>query len=183
MSHRTLLTRLPDALARLREFKCIAAAEDPEVEALRAAYLGSGDDFFIMTSGAAALARYERICGVVATPDETEEFRRKRLLMRLSVQLPFTYRWLLERLDEYYGQENFEVALDTDAYSLDVRIKLGAKDLFSVVKDMLTQVVPANVALSVELIYNTWGKLKQKEITWGSASSRTWGELKEEHLA
>jgi hypothetical protein len=176
---RKLIDCLPPPLAALREFKVAMGAEDPEFDLLWAAYDSAYGSPFIETAGADGIARMERICGVVPDERDSLDTRRMRLLVLNNFATPLTYRWLLARLGDIYGT-NFTAALDPGAYTLDIGIGLASKSLLRLAEDIIGWAVPANIAVNIHLLYNSWGTLKQT--TWGGIGARTWIQAKEDPL-
>jgi hypothetical protein len=178
---RKLIDYLPEIIAKIREFKLLTTAEDPEFELLWQSHDEVVNNMFIDSCDMDALTRYEKIFHILANPEtENEEFRKKRLKISLSTEPPFSYRWLLIRLDVLYGSENLDITFDPNNYRLDIGVELGSKNLLALVKEFTEAVVPANIILTVELIYNTWEMIAS--MTWGQASTLTWNELKTEVL-
>jgi hypothetical protein len=180
-SDRFLLDYLPPELAKLREMKAIMSGEDPEFDLVWSAVDQTVDNCFIQTADDEALARLERIAGIA--PDaEPREFRVVRYLTKINNRIPYTWRWFLRRLDTLYGLNNLMLTLDTDSYSLSIKIKLGVKHLKDLVADLAEQTVPQNLLLSVEFLYNLWGTYTAKSKTWGDMRGRTWRQMKEDEV-
>lgn len=64
---------------------------------------------FALTADATGITALERIYEIRANPAaEDLEFRRQRLLNRMRMKVPFTFAFLLERLDEVIGKDKYK---------------------------------------------------------------------------
>lgn len=67
---------------------------------------------FVLTADERGIAAFERIYEIRADPAiENLEFRRERLLNRIRTSPPFTFRFLLQRLDEIIGAGKYKAWL------------------------------------------------------------------------
>lgn len=89
------------------------------MEALAAAIHAVADNFFFQTMDAGAVAMWEKIFGIVPNPQtETLDFRRQRVLNRVSMQPPFTLGFLYQKLDQIIGKGKYEIHVDYPNYTL-----------------------------------------------------------------
>lgn len=76
---------------------------------------------------------------------------------------------------------NVEVdVIENKDYSFTVRF-IGEKGIpknLQDFKDMLEEIKPAHLAYNLEFTYTVWDFLKEKQLTWSSASEQTWDQLK-----
>ena len=69
-----------------------------------------------------AVSEWEKIFGITADPEtETLDFRRARIINRLSMQPPYTLGFLYQKLDELIGKGRWEVNVDYPNYTLYIK--------------------------------------------------------------
>ena len=67
---------------------------------------------FVLTADVRGIELFERIYEIKADPaTEGLEFRRDRILNRMQMRIPFTFRFLLRRLDELIGKDKYRAWL------------------------------------------------------------------------
>jgi len=170
----------PEFLARVREFSILADAEDAELETLRQAIDNILNDQFIETATDRGIARRESILGIVPYGDDTLETRRFRVAGKWLNRLPYTYRMLIERLNALLGEGKYVVELHKEPYTLRVLIELVVKRQFDAAKEMLREVVPANLSLTIELRYNQHQTLRP--LTHGAMRAYRHIDIREEAI-
>lgn len=118
-----LLRYLPEWFRQVLDFRVLLDAEQPEFEALDRGLSQVRDNFYIQTGDAGALRQMERVLGIA--PDlsaESLEFRRTRVLNRMSIQPPFSLRFLYGKLDQLAGAGRWAVRVDYPGYGLYVSV-------------------------------------------------------------
>jgi len=170
----------PEFLARVREFELLADIKDDELAVLRQAIDDVLNDQFIETATERGIARREAILGIVPYGDDTLETRRFRVAGRWLNRLPYTMRMLQERLDKLLGEGHYVIELHKEPYTLRVLIELTVKRQFDAAKEMLREVLPANLHLIVELRYNQHMTVGQ--LTHGALSAYRHIDIREEAI-
>ena len=144
----------PPIMQELREFQKIAEIEDSLFEQLKQEIENIVNDQFIQTATEKGIARRERMLKISPFADDTLETRRFRVQGVWNDKLPYTYRVLLERLDSLCGPDGYVMELNAGEYSLNIKIELTRKRMFDEVVRITRQMVPANIVITVELLYN-----------------------------
>lgn len=104
------------------------------------------DNQFIMTSNERAISYRENELGIMANPAvETLDFRRIRLMNRISMQPPFTAKFLRERLDELIGVGKYTLTIDYDNYTIYIESVAENQVYAHEVAVTLTRIKPANM--------------------------------------
>jgi hypothetical protein len=179
---RRLIDYLPPAIRNVREYRAIMdGGEQDEIAALWDAVDAAFDDQFMDSATANGVGRWESILGIRPKGTDTLDARKFRILTRLNEQLPYTLPALRNMLQSLCGEDGYSVEAQNGLYALTVKIALVAKSNFDDVDALLKKVVPANMAVALELKYNTWGILKG--FTWGELKAGTWKGIKEDALA
>lgn len=113
-----LMPYLPEWFRQIKDFEALINTETQEFEVL-AAFIGAvRDNFYVQTADVGTVAQYEGLFGIIASPVETLDFRRARILNRLSVQPPFTLPFLYEKLNQIIGAGKWSVVMDYSTYTL-----------------------------------------------------------------
>lgn len=157
----TILDLWPPILQEIREFQKIAEIEDVDLEALRQELENIVDDQFIQTATERGIARREKILRVTPFADDTLDSRRFRIRGLWNEKLPYTYRTLIEKLDNLCGADGYVITLDEGEYSLNVKVELTARRMLDAVSETAKRMLPANIAVTVELRYNQYSTLSQ----------------------
>lgn len=100
---------------------------------------------FVLTSDLDGIRIYESMLGITATNTENIEFRRKRVINRLSMTPPYTLNFLKEKLDELIGVGNWILTLDYDNYIMYIESSAFNQNWYQEIRVTLTKVKPANI--------------------------------------
>ena len=146
---------MPDILKEVYEFNQIFNAEEPELSLIFAKCDMLLDECFIDTLDAYGCARWESMLAIKAKDTDTLELRRLRIKAALNGDTPYTMRSLKNKLDALCGEGNFILKYANDIYTLTVGLGLPAKSQFDYLKQVLEEIVPANIVIDIYLMYNT----------------------------
>lgn len=156
------------------EIELIAEAEGQVVDALDAALQTLVNNQFIMTADSQGLSALEALYGLGNSPNESIEFRRKRLIEEKSKQPPFTYKWLQQRLDVILDGE-YVIERDVRTQSLKIYVLLTKAEFLPLVADYIINIIPVSMIVSVDLLYNTYGDVAVK--TYGALAAYEYGKI------
>lgn len=173
-----LIERLPPFLQEIVEIRELTEAEQPEFDEVAAAVRNMPSELFLFTMGELGVRRWEKILGIASKATETIEERRNRVVMKLMAKLPYSYRRLLEMLEQVCGKDGFIVELDAAKYSLTVKVAVERAANFPDVVELIDNVAPANLLVTVLQLYYRWRDYAS--YTWADVSDMTWQQLKEE---
>lgn len=114
-----VLSLLPPWFREIGEFQEIAKTEQEQLEQLAKAVQTTQGNLFFQKMDRGAVEEWEKIFHIIPNPKmETLEFRRLRLLNRISIRPPFTLGFLYQKLDELIGTGKWTVEVDYDQYTL-----------------------------------------------------------------
>lgn len=103
---------LPATDGKKREFQGINAGESPEMSLTWDGIDRVFVNQFLLTADEYGISRWEKMFRIMANPAaEDLEFRRQRLLNRMQMKVPFTFRFLLQRLDDMIGPGKYNAWL------------------------------------------------------------------------
>ena len=171
---------LPDVLKNVTEMRAIMKAETPIVQAIWNACEDCMNDQFISEATENGIARREKMLNITPYATDTLEDRRFRLLSRYNENTPYTRKSLANMLETLCGKNKYKLTILTSEFTVKVKVALTVKKQADSVSELLERILPYNMAFSVELLYNTWQKLKP--YTWADVHRFAWKELKEEVL-
>lgn len=101
---------------------------------------------FILTADEETIEVYEKMFSILANPaTESLEFRRERILNRMSLQPPFTMRWLQNKLDEIIGVGKWNAYVDYANRTLYVESFVVNQLWFNELRITINRIKPCNL--------------------------------------
>ena len=101
---------------------------------------------FILTADEETISVYEKMFSILANPTtETLQFRRERILNRMSLQPPFTMRWLQNKLDEIIGVGKWNAYVDYANRTLYVESFVVNQQWFNELRITINRIKPCNL--------------------------------------
>ena len=137
---------LPDWYKPIEDFQQIIAAEKGQLITMLSDMTAVKGNFFFATMDEGAVSEWENILGIV--PDlstETLEFRRLRLINRLSTKPPFSIRFLRQKLDELIGAGNYVLTVDGSAYTIYIEASASNQGYAIEVARTINAIKPAHI--------------------------------------
>lgn len=149
-----LIDYLPEFMQDMKEIKVLLSAEDTDVEVLKIDIEDIFKDQYFLEATETGLKHYEDMLNIVPKLTDTFETRRFRLLSKFSESLPYTEITVKKQLETLCGKDEFSFKVVFDSYRVIVRVALTSKAMFDEVKMLLERVLPANLILDLDLMYN-----------------------------
>lgn len=101
---------------------------------------------FVLTANEYGIEQYENMLSIIPNPStETLEFRRDRIINRLSMTPPFTFRFLKKKLDEIIGVGKWKAYIDFSNYTLYVESSANNQIWFEEIIITMSNLKPANI--------------------------------------
>lgn len=142
----SLIAQLPDWYAQILDYQALMEAEQPSFDALADEIIAVADNFFFQTMDASAVIMWEQIFNIAADPTyEDIEFRRTRVLNRISTKPPFTLGFLYQKLDELIGPGEWEVTVDYPNYTLYIESSAQNQSYAQEVAFTINRIKPAHI--------------------------------------
>ena len=117
-----LLNLLPPWYRRILDYQQICETEQTEFETIYSTLNVVNQNLFLQTMDEGTVSQWEKIFGITADLEtETLDFRRARIINRLSMQPPYTLGFLYQKLDELIGKGKWEVNVDYPNYTLYIK--------------------------------------------------------------
>lgn len=128
------------------DFQALCQTEGEELQAMAAAMERVRANLFVQTMDEATTAEWEAIFHIVPNPvTEPLDFRRNRVLNRLSMHPPFTLTFLHQRLDALFGPGNWEVEVDYPNYTLYIEAAVEDQQYFSEMSITMDLIKPCHI--------------------------------------
>lgn len=141
-----MLGLLPPWYREVLDYQQICQTEQQMFEALAQEITAVADNFFLQTMDAGSVSQWEQIFGI--TPNlttETLEFRRDRLINRLSTRPPYTIWFLYQKLDELIGPDQWTVNVDYPNYTLYIESSAENQQYATEVAYTINAIKPAHI--------------------------------------
>ena len=101
---------------------------------------------FILTADEETISVYEKMFSILTNPTtETLQFRRERILNRMSLQPPFTMRWLQNKLDEIIGVGKWNAYVDYANRTLYIESFVVNQQWFNELRITINRIKPCNL--------------------------------------
>ena len=141
-----IIQYLPYWFREILDFQEICKTEAEELEALAQAINAVADNFFFQTMDADTVAQWEKIFYIVPNLlTETLEFRRARLLVRISSRPPFTLRFLQGKLDQLIGKGKWKMTVDYPNYALYIESSAENQQYATEISYTINRIKPAHI--------------------------------------
>lgn len=159
---RTLIEYLPDIMRDYEEMKQIMQVEQPVIEALWKACDELLNEAYVQTETEVGAARWEKILDIQPKDNDDLNTRNFRIRGRLVEDLPYTDRVFTRQLAALCGEKGYtKEIMNQNGLTMKIRVALTAKELKDEVEKLADRVVPANILLDIQLMYNTHKMLKK----------------------
>ena len=168
MNSRKVREYTPHMYEGFQEYETVIRICDEMLDDLENAIDDLKSNQFIVSATEEGIAQYESMLRIVPNPaTETIDFRRERLINRLSTMPPFTIRFLRNKLSEIIGDGKYVAYVDYANYIIYVESTVENQIWFDEVMITMTKIKPANMifinkplisaalALSEEVSYGT----------------------------
>lgn len=102
---------------------------------------------YIATCDEDTIAYYGRLLGIVYRFGDTLEYRRTRVLQKYNTIVPFSIGFLQDKLTELYGEDGYEMSVDSAACKLKIKVTSDRYGAIDLLYDLLWDVVPAHIQI------------------------------------
>lgn len=114
-----LIQYLPDWFQQIKDYQYLMQTETGQFEILAALIATVHQNFYVSTADEGTISDWENLLHIIPnTQMETPDFRRARIINRLSYNPPFTLPYLYDRLDLLIGKGKWAVTVDYGNYTL-----------------------------------------------------------------
>lgn len=149
-----LIEQLPPWYRVISDYQEICRAEQPQLDTLAVLVRSAAGNFFFQTMNEGAVRQWEQILRII--PDskvEDLDFRRARVINRISIRPPFTLGFLYQRLDELIGPGEWDVTVDYPNYTLYIVGNAKKENYASELRYTIGKIKPAHLAYQVTYVF------------------------------
>lgn len=141
-----IIDYLPYWFRDIIEYQEICETESEQLSALADEMHAVADNFFFQTMDESAINMWEQVLGIVPNPQtEDLDFRRFRVLNRLTTKPPFTLGFLYQKLDELIGPGLWTVTVDYPNYTLYIESSSENQNYFTEIAYTINKIKPAHI--------------------------------------
>ena len=141
-----IIDYLPYWFRDILEYQKICQTESEQLAAVADEMHAVADNFFFQTMDETAVNMWEQVLGIVPNPQtEDLDFRRFRVLNRLTTKPPFTLGFLYQKLDELIGPGLWTVTVDYPNYNLYIESSSKNQNYFTEVAYTINKIKPAHI--------------------------------------
>ena len=145
-----LMEILPEYFRPVRELQEIMKVLGVALDEVERVILQIGANCHIQTADEATISMYEEKLGIVYIPGDTLEYRRQRILQKLSTIVPFSLGFFKVRLSELYG-DNFVLNIEPELCRMNLLITTEQYESERLLSDLLQDMVPAHLEVDAKM--------------------------------
>lgn len=137
---------MPGTYLKVVEMETLLEAEDFLNATLESETTSFRDNQYASTANEAGIVAYETMLNIKPDPaTESLSFRRARIVNRLSMAVPFSYRFLEERLNEIIGVGMWDMFLNYNTCTLTIESSAENQQWYHEILVTIDAVKPANI--------------------------------------
>lgn len=146
MYDRLLGSFVPHIYKDVTEMDAIIDAEQIQLSSAQTEASQAFANTFVLTADYEGIEMFEMMLGIIADPTtESTEFRRQRVLNRITLEPPFTFRFLKKRLDDIIGKGAWNAHVDFNNYTLYVESSASNQNWYQELEFTINQIKPCNI--------------------------------------
>lgn len=159
---------VPQIYKGFTEMEDLIAVEDNILDEAENEKKNLEDNQYVLTANEYGIEQYEDMLDIIPNPAvETLQFRRDRIINRLSMTPPFTFRFLKKKLDEIIGVGKWKAYIDFSTYTLYVESSANSQIWFEEILITMTNLKPANIVFINQPLI-TQGLVMSEEISYNT---------------
>lgn len=141
-----LLALLPPWYREVLDYQELCRTETAQFEALADEIIGVADNFFFQAMDEGAVSMWEQVFHIVPNPStESLDFRRARVLNRITTRPPYTLGFLYQKLDELIGPGEWTVTVDYPNYTLYIESAAQNQNYATELAFTINRIKPAHI--------------------------------------
>lgn len=175
---RQVIDYLPEWLREFREIKILCDRYQVQMDKLWNAVESLWSNNSIQSLDEHGCDRWEKLLKLKNKNMYTLQDRRNNIVGRLAEQRPYTFKKLCMILDVLCGKDGYTLDLSPETYTIRIKVMLTSKNMLNDVKELLDRMMPANLMVDADLMYNVYGLLKP--YTYKELKAYTYKQLREE---
>lgn len=146
MFNRTLTSFVPSVYNGFKEIDELINSEEEILKVARNEMFLTFFNTFVLTSDEEGVIIFEKILNIVSNPStENLDFRKRRIINRLSMKSSYTFRFLKSKLDDIIGAGKWTAYIDFNNYTLYVESSATDQSWYHELSFTINQVKPCNL--------------------------------------
>lgn len=146
MYDRLLSSFVPHIYKDVIEMDAIVDAEQKQLSSAQTAASQAFANTFVLTANYEGIEMFEMMLEIIADPTtESIEFRKQRVLNRIALAPPFTFRFLKKKLDDIIGKGLWNAYVDFNNYTLYVESFVVNQQWFNELHITINRIKPCNL--------------------------------------
>ena len=146
MYDRLLGSFVPHIYKDVTEMDALIDAEQKQLSFAQTEASQAFANTFVLTANYEGIEMFEMMLGIIADPTtESLEFRRQRVLNRITLAPPFTFRFLKKKLDDIIGKGAWNAYVDFNNYTLYVESFVVNQQWFNELRITINRIKPCNL--------------------------------------
>lgn len=146
---------LPPFMQKYNEPVAALKAEEPEFLLVWKAADRVLYNHFISTADDYGISRFEKLLGILPSPEDTLESRRERVRSRWFKSIPYTLKTLINKLITLCGDRDFTIMADfSESYTMVLNVSLSLFGQVDELNDILSYMIPQNIVVEVNNTLN-----------------------------
>ena len=146
MFNRTLASYVPTVYKDIVEMDTIIESEQILIDEHSIEALQAFNNTFALRADEKGIQMFEFMLNIVASPaTEDLEFRRQRVLNRMSMSPPFTFRFLKKKLNEIIGEGRWDASVDFNNFTLYIESSAVSQNWYTELEFTITPIKPCNM--------------------------------------
>ena len=138
---------LPPWYREVLDYQALCQAEQPVFQDIKMKMQAVLDNFFPQTMDVSVVKQWEDTLHILADPSyEDLDFRRARIINRISTKPPYTLAFLYQKLDELIGPGLWSVDIDYPNYTLYIESNAQDQAYSQEVEFTVNHIKPAHIA-------------------------------------
>lgn len=141
---------LPKVLQPIVEFQQINSDLDIELNNIDEQIKNIEKEVIVQTATEYGIGKWENTLGIIPSDSDSLEVRRFRISNILTSKLPYTVRWLRQKLTEIVGTDNgWTLNIDNNNYTITIVLSGLDTKLMLEVEKQLRNAIPSNMGLVI----------------------------------
>lgn len=141
---------LPETLKDVIDLKLLNEDLDIELEQLDGYITGIGKEVIVESASLYGIQKWEKALGITPKDGDSLETRRFRVNNLLTSKLPYTYRWLIQKLTQITGSPSgYTLNINQDDYAITIVLSGLDTNMMIEVQKQLRNAIPSNMVLEI----------------------------------
>lgn len=141
---------LPETLKDVIDLRLLNEDLDIELEQLDGYITGIGKEVIVKSASLYGIEKWEKALGITPKDGDSLETRRFRVNNLLTSKLPYTYRWLIQKLTQITGSPSgYTLNINQADYAITIVLSGLDTNMMIEVQKQLRNAIPSNMVLEI----------------------------------